>query len=304
MTATVHDAEVDLRPTIEGVPEEIRWATGSTLLGLFSVALFDQAALPEVSAALARTGRIREDPLGRAARTAASEQILTWGTNEDRAVEAERLKSLHRAVRGVDDAGRHYSALSPDLWMFIMASTIMMTRNGVATLLSRELTASEDEALYQYLRHDLEPLSLGRSAQLPGTWPGLVDWYEHMLPRLESTESLRDALHGVRRPSVPPFLPAPARPAWSLASPILGRALIVLGLGVMHPDARRAMPITWGTVEELQFKILSGFAGLAYRHLPKRFTLSPLAYNRRRYEHIIKDYRAAGLVSFASADSP
>ena len=308
MTAVVHPEAISQSgttpssttpsSTTQDLPDEIRWAAGSTLLGLFAVALFDQAALPEVSAALARTGRIRSDALGRATRSAASHQIITWGTNEDRAAEAERLKTLHRTVRGTNEDGRPYSALAPDLWMFIQASSIIMTRNGVATLLGRELTPDEDEALYTYVLHDLEALQLGRGAHLPGTWSELLTWYEHMLPRIERTESLDDAFRNAHRPPAPPTVPAPLRPAWRLLRQPVGRTLVVLGLGVMHPDARQRMPINWGAAEDVQFKILSTCVATAYRRLPKRITLSPLAYNRWRYEQLITHYRAVGLQSF------
>jgi len=296
--ARVHQLQTGPRPE-DTLPEDIRWATGSTLLGLFAVALFDQAALPEVSYALDKTARIRNDPFGRAVRTAASHQIIAWGDGADRVAEAERLKSLHRAVRGAAPEGRPYSALSPDLWKFIQASSIMMIRNSVAVLTGRKLSPEEDRALYRYLLTELEPLELGPSAQLPTDWDGFVDWYVQMTCRLEPTQTLRDALGHLSRAPAPDFLPAPIRPMWPLARPVLGRVLLVLGTGVLHPEARGAMQMQWGLAEQAQFALLSRAVGITYRYLPKRATLSPLAYNRRRYEQLINQYRAAGLESFA-----
>jgi uncharacterized protein (DUF2236 family) len=84
-----------------------------------------------------------------------------------------------------------------------------------------------------------------------------------------------------------------------LARPVLGHALLVLGVGSLHPKARRAMQLTWGPVEEAQFKILCLGVGLAHRKLPKRVVLSPLAHNRWQYERLIAGYRTSGLESFA-----
>jgi uncharacterized protein (DUF2236 family) len=287
------------------LPEDIRWATGSALLGLFAVALFDQAALPEVSFALDKTGRIRNDPFGRAGRTAASHQIITWGDGEDRRAEAERLKTLHQAVRGAMPEGHPYSALSPDLWKFIQASSIMMIRNSVAVLIGRDLTGEEDQALYDYSLTEIGVLlELGPSSQLPTLWPDFVDWYEMMTDRLEPTETLHDALAHVRRAPAPDLLPAPLRLAWPLARPVLGHVLLVLGTGVLHPQAREAMQLRWGWAEQTHFKLLSRGVGIACRHLPKRVTLSPLAYNRYQYERLISQYQAVGLQSFAPNVSP
>jgi uncharacterized protein (DUF2236 family) len=115
--------------------EEIRWCLGSPFLGLFAVALFDQAAIPEISAALENTGRFANDFISRGARSAASQQIMDWGTKEDSQAEGEKLKRLHRAVRGKSPDGRRYSALNPDLWRFIMLSTLMMYREAASQLL-------------------------------------------------------------------------------------------------------------------------------------------------------------------------
>jgi uncharacterized protein (DUF2236 family) len=296
--ARVHHVGTGSRPQ-DALPDDIRWATGSTLLGLFAVALFDQAALPEVSAALDTTGRIRNDPFGRAGRTAASHQIIAWGDGEDRLTEAERLKSLHRIVRGVGSDSRPYSAYTPDLWKFIQASSIMMIRNSVAVLTGRNLSPEENQALYHYLLTEFEPLELGPSAQLPTAWDEFVDWYEQMTRRLEPTRTLHDALGHIRRAPAPDFLPAPIRPMWPVARPVLGHVLLVLGAGALHPGARSAMRLKWGRPEQAQFSLLSRAVGIAYRSLPKRATLSPLAYNRWRYEQLITQYRSVGLESFA-----
>jgi len=301
MTATSAPAhELGLRPKDE-LPEDIRWATGATLLGLFSVALFDQAALPEVSFALDKTGRIRNDPFGRAGRTAASHQLIAWGHGEDRLAEAERLKSLHRVVRGATKDGQPYSAFTPDLWRFIQASSIMMIHNGVEVLIGRSLSPEEDRAFYDYMLTELEPLELGPGAQLPTEWAEFVDWYEQMTNRLEPTQTLHVALDQMRRAPTPDFLPAPIHPLWPVARPVLGHVLLVLGTGAMHPRARGALQLKWGRAERAQFTLLSRGIGIAYRHLPKRATLSPLAYNRWRYEQLIHQYRSVGLESFASA---
>ncbi|MGC1151433.1 MAG: hypothetical protein WA925_05080, partial [Mycobacterium sp.] len=48
---------------------------GSKLVAIFAPALFDEMMHPAVSASLVDTARIRDDPLNRARRTAASDQL-------------------------------------------------------------------------------------------------------------------------------------------------------------------------------------------------------------------------------------
>ena len=61
----------------------------------------DEMMHPAVSASLIDTARIRDNPLGRARRTAASDQLAFFAHSADRAEEMQRLVQLHRDVKGI-----------------------------------------------------------------------------------------------------------------------------------------------------------------------------------------------------------
>jgi uncharacterized protein (DUF2236 family) len=107
---------------VESVADRFERVMGSRFLVLFAPALFDEMMLPAVSAALADTARIKNDPLGRARRTAASDQLTFMAKHEDRREEMQRLVRLHRDIKGVGPDGVRYSALTPEPWNWNLIS--------------------------------------------------------------------------------------------------------------------------------------------------------------------------------------
>ncbi|RDI68597.1 oxygenase MpaB family protein [Nocardia pseudobrasiliensis] len=278
--------------------------SGSIFVAAFAAALFDQAMLPEVSEALEVTGRIRNTPWQRAMRSAASDQIAFHGAESDRRAEMERLKLLHRDIKGVGANGIRYSALNPESWNWILISTFFMYRGVFATLTGTELTAADDQALWDRWRDEVDGLQLPGRSRLVESFTDLCVHYDRMAAeRLERTSTLESAAETVRRPPRPPFLPALAHPLWLLARPAAGHVGAILGYGIMQPAARQHLPMRWTRRHDLEFAALATILRLAYRVLPTRLTDTPLARNRRQYNRLISGYRGIGLESFA-ADRP
>src|SRR5271156_5810417 len=103
---------------------------GSKLVAMFAPALFDEMMHPAVSASLVDTARIRDDPLNRARRTAASDQLAFFAHQAHRHDEMERLVRLHRDLKGVQPDGQRYSALSPEPWNWNLISIFFMHRGA------------------------------------------------------------------------------------------------------------------------------------------------------------------------------
>src|SRR4051812_45694415 len=99
MTCPVVPQPAHEQAEADDVADRFQDVAGTIFVGLFAAALFDQAMLPAVSAALEETGRVRSTPWPRALRTAASDQILFHGDAADRQAETERLLRNHRDVK-------------------------------------------------------------------------------------------------------------------------------------------------------------------------------------------------------------
>ncbi|WP_410872687.1 oxygenase MpaB family protein [Nocardia sp. A7] len=288
-------------PTSESASAVARFEAvgGSVLFGLFGVALFDQPMLPPVSAALEATGRARYQPWARAVRTAAADQLIYHGEDADRDAESERLMLLHRDVKGVGPDGERYSALNPQAWNWILYSTFFVQRGAYLALTGDTPTAADNQAIWDHYLHKTSGLHLpGNSAPI-AAFPDLVAHYEQRIAELRVTSALEAATSSVRLSPRPDFLPAAIGPLWRLSAPVLGHFAMVLGCGIMHPDVRAKMPITWTSRHEREFRALTTALRIAYQQLPAVVTDSPMARNRRKYERLAARYRKVGLTSFA-----
>ncbi|PXW96093.1 oxygenase MpaB family protein [Mycolicibacterium moriokaense] len=282
------------------VADRFEEVAGSVFVGLFAAGLFDQAMLPPVSAALDDTGRIRDAPWGRALRTAASDQIIFHADEADRRAETKRLVRLHRDVKGVGADGVRYSALNPESWNWILISTFFVYRNAFVAITGEKPSATANQAIWDRFRQLSDGLQLSGSSRLIENYDELCTYYDQMVAeKLEVTSTLKCAVRYTRRPSPPAFIPAPVAPVWNLTSPMIGHVLGVLGFGIMHPDVRALVPMTWTRRHDREFAVLAMAIRLAYQWLPTRVTDTPLARNRREYQRLMARYQGIGLTSFA-----
>lgn len=300
-TALIGADESDAGPVTRGdVIDQFDDVLGSLLTGLFAVALYDQTMVPEISAALEATGRIRDNPVMRAARTAASEQLSLIGADPDRAREMQRLVRLHQDVRGVSTDGVRYSALTPELWNWVLLSTFMMNRGAFLALTGTRLTDTDEQAIWDHFCTLTSGLQLSGQSRLPARYSEARAFYDQMAAeRLTSTTTLEHAYNHIRRPARPSFLPSVIGPLWDhAAAPALGHVFLVLGTGTMHAGVREVMPFEWTWRHDAEFRALTLVLRCAYRWLPTGLTDSPLARNRRAYRKLVARFEGMGLSTF------
>jgi uncharacterized protein (DUF2236 family) len=297
----ISDAPTEAASTsVRSVADRFEEVMGSRFLVLFAPALFDEMMLPAVSAALVDTARIRDDPLGRARRTAASDQLTFMAKHADRREEMQRLVQLHRDVKGVGPDGVRYSALSPEPWNWNLISIFFMHRGAFRALTGEQLSAADNQAIWDRFRALCADLQMpGRARQLTESYKELCSYYDKMaVEKLKHTTALDIVMDATLRPRRPAYMPAGTEPLWTLLGPVGGHIVAVLGFGIMHPRVRALVPMTWTRRHDFEFTVLTRLLRLAYRRLPRRFTDTPLARNRREYERIAARYKGIGLTSF------
>ena len=274
---------------------------GTRLLGLFAPALFDEMMLPMVSASLVDTARIRDNPYGRARRTAASDQLAFLAASAHRREEMQRLVRLHRDIKGVTPDGVRYSGLNPEAWNWNLISIFFMHRGAFIALTGERLDDADDQALWDRYRALTADLQMpGRARELPTTYAQLCAYYDHVAAeKLTHTEALDIVMAATLHPRRPAHMPAITAPLYSLLGPIFGHIAAILGFGIMHPRVRDLVPMPWTRRHDIEFLVFSRLLRGAYRRLPRRITETPLARNRRQYERIVARYQGVGLVSFA-----
>jgi uncharacterized protein (DUF2236 family) len=302
---TAHEPSCEQSRTDTVREQEFRWYGASMLIGLFAGALFDQVALPSVAAGVEATGRVRNTPWARATRSAASDQLVLWGDAADRQAEFDRLKDLHRAVKGTGYNGVRYSALNPESWNWILISTLRMHINAYPHITGKALTPEDAQAFWSYYCTEFNHLQLPGSSRLPESYAEVCDYYDMVVrEKAQPNKTLDGAVQAARQPAFPEFLPGPIRPLWPLLGPTAGHALCILGFGIMDPQLRDLASIRWTRRHQIEFHALTKVVQAAHRHLPKRLTYSPLAYNRWKHEQLTAKYRSIGLTSFAADAEP
>lgn len=158
-----------------GALREFRKFSGSTLPGFFGAAAFDEVAVVPVAAAVDKTGRFDENFADRSVRSGFSTALALWGDPEDRAAEADRLKRLHRDVRGAgtgDFADVRYSALNPQLWNWIALSGMFLILRSFTPATGIKLSPAETEAAYRQSRSAPSPSCTTTFAPSPGSVGG------------------------------------------------------------------------------------------------------------------------------------
>ncbi|AIY44675.2 hypothetical protein MFORT_30074 [Mycolicibacterium fortuitum subsp. fortuitum DSM 46621 = ATCC 6841 = JCM 6387] len=293
---------------------DFRRHSGSILSGAFGAAAFDEVALVPVAAAVDRSGRFERNFLDRGVRSGFSALLAIWGDAEDRETEGQRLQTMHRDVRGHgngDFAEVRYSALNPQLWNWIAISGMFVVLHSFTPATGITMNTAEQEAAYAQLLKAFGAIELpGASAKLPQTFAEATRYYDEMVEKqLQSNEFLARVTAGLTRLPLPTLLlPGPIRlaltPSWLAVRPIAGRVIKVCSFGIMHPGVRELTGFRWQSRHDREFAVYTRLLQLAWRTLPDRLLLVPLAYNRLQYEKLVRLHRSVALDSFAPVGCP
>jgi uncharacterized protein (DUF2236 family) len=295
------------------VVTEFRKHTAGIFGGLFGGAAFDQVALPAVAAAVDRTGRFAENFSDRGVRSGFSALLALWGDPADRAAEAEWLKQRHRDVHGQgrgDFEGVRYSALDPENWIWIGVSGIFVALNSFTYCTGITLRPAEREAAYQVMREAFVGIELpGQAGKLPATLADANTFYNRMVEtKLEPNPFLVEQFAALTKLPLPTLLlPNGMRilltPFWFALRPVVGHVIQVCSSKAMHPGVQRLTGFRLEPRHDVEFRMYTRAMQVAWRVLPDRVLLAPLAYNRLQYEKLARFHRRYALESFAPPGS-
>lgn len=174
-------------------------------LGLTAHVLAMQVAHPVVGAGVVDHSDYQSDPYGRFNRTYRSITTVVYGGPRRSAAEAERLRTLHRRIRGTDEHGRKYHALDPKAYAWVHLTLVKAVADAHA-MFGRPMSRTE-LAVY-YAENIRLGLLLGvRGQDMPPSWPEFLAYYDDMVEHtLENTRALREFLTGLRQPAKPKAL--------------------------------------------------------------------------------------------------
>ncbi|MBO0852736.1 MAG: DUF2236 domain-containing protein [Nocardia sp.] len=296
-------------PRHRDLVQDMHWFLGSPLAGIFGGLLLDQVANPAIAAAVDHTGRFAANFTDRGVRSFAFGALMAFGDAADSQAFREELKSLHTEVKGSGKGafeGTRYSALRPDLWIWVAVSSINSVYRSYLYLCGRRLDDEQKEVVYQVLRDSMSYLELpSKQGKLPATLPQFLEYYDRVAESdLADNEFLHFARANFIAPPPPTLMPRRRRrvlrPIWGPLMTVAARPTIVCSDRVCHPRMRELLGINRDSgLDRAEFALYVTLMRLAWRRLPRWLTLEPLAYNRYRYERLRESYRRVLLDSFA-----
>jgi uncharacterized protein (DUF2236 family) len=247
-----------------------------------------QVADPTVGAGVEQHSNFKAEPWRRLYGTLVSLTTIVYGTTAEAGAEVERLRAMHRAIRGVDSAGRPYAALRPAPWAWVHG-TLAWSVIRLNELFRTPFTEDETEQYWQ------EWLAVGRllgvrDGDLPATYAqfrALID--DPARSQLEDNRSVRDVVESVS------LIPAPAPlrflgPVWRL---LIGRPVGALSrlvtIGALPPAVTERLGLALSERERRRLgRFIAVVAGLR-RLLPPPLRPGPAALlirwrSRRRWD--------------------
>src|ERR1700722_19220920 len=212
-------------------------------------ALILQVAHPVVGAGVAEHSTFLTHPWGRLLRTLGSAGRYIFGDDLVAGGEAERLRRIHLAIRGVDERGRAYRALDPDAYAWVHL-TLFQVGADSRRYFATPLTPDELDRLYA------EWGAVGvRLGVRPDRIPSDLTAYRRYLDRvvteqLEMNRAVRDLLDATRHPLRPePWLP---ERIWEPVGRYAGQRQLLVAAGTLPPAARRLVGLPWSAADQAE----------------------------------------------------
>jgi uncharacterized protein (DUF2236 family) len=188
---------------------------------------------------------------------------------------AAEVRDYHIPIKGVDDRGRRYSALDPEVFYWAHA-TFFMGTILTADRFGGGLTESQKRQLFD--EHITWYRMYGISMRpVPRTWEEFRAYWDRMCRQvLEDTWAARQVLDLSTMPKPPTAQWIPDR-LWSLYLKALGPIVVWVTVGLYDPPVRELMGYTWSARDERLHRLFGRAINLAFRCLPRRARMHPRA---------------------------
>jgi uncharacterized protein (DUF2236 family) len=185
-----------------------------------------------------------------------------------------QVRDYHIGIKGVDEQGRRYSALNPDVFYWAHATFFKSTMLA-AEWLGGGLTEAKRRQLFD--EHITWYRMYGMSMRpVPNTWEEFQEYWDHMCHNvLENNYAAREVLDlstMTKHPSLewmPDWL-------WRLNVAGLQRFFNFATVGLFDPAVRELMGYTWSPRKERLHRLFGKAVYWTTRPLPKRMLMHPL----------------------------
>ena len=183
------------------------------------------------------------------------------------------VRDYHIGIKGVDDQGRRYSALNPDVFYWAHAtffkSTLLAAERFHGGLTDEQRRQLFDEHLTWYRMYGMS------MRPVPQSWEEFEQYWDHMCHNvLENTWAAREVLDLTTMPKHPSLQWVPDW-AWRLNLMVMQRFLVFMTVGLYDQPVRELMGFTWSRRQEWVHRRIGNVLHLATTVLPKRWLMHP-----------------------------
>lgn len=202
MTSELRKAPADADPGLFG-PDSVSWQLHAQpamwLAGVRS--LYLQALHPRAVAGVVQNSDFRSDPLGRLVRTANFVGVAVYGTHEEVAARAARVRQVHRELRAVDpETGERFRIDEPELLRWVhcaeVSSFLSVVRRAGFPLTAAHADRYLDEQRVSASLVGLDP------DEVPGSVAEMSAYLAAMRPHLRRTAEADEIYTFLHRPPV------------------------------------------------------------------------------------------------------
>ncbi|MFC7303570.1 oxygenase MpaB family protein [Streptomyces monticola] len=207
-----------------------------------------QVAHPVVGAGVEQHSQFRAEPWQRLWRTVSSLSTVIYGGQQAATAEADRLRAVHRDMKGVDGQGRRYHALNPEAYHWVHATLVRGAFDG-HRIFGKGLDDAEAEAYYRDMR-DVGRVWGLKEHHMPADWKSFCAYYDEMVrDRLELNQSVRDVLDELARPQKPPVRLLPGF-VWRPFAALSAHYALLVNIGTLPPVLRERLGLSWTPRQE------------------------------------------------------
>ncbi|MGH3451792.1 MAG: oxygenase MpaB family protein [Haloechinothrix sp.] len=270
-------------------PDSASWQYTSDIRGFFGAgyALLLQTAHPTISSGVRDHSNYKNEPWQRLFRTLDYVNLTIYG-GEDAVEVTQRLREMHKRIKGANPDGSRYHALEPEAYAWVQA-TLVRAVIAVNERFIGTMSAADRERVYaEWL--GLARLLGVRDGDLPAGYDEFDGYFQRMVEtKLGRTESALDVIASLKRPARPWVLPAWTEPLWRLFALPASYVLTLTTAGLLPPVLRERLGLSWGPWRERQLRVFAAVSRALTRVLPQRLKVSGPDYLRQRRRDLAYD---------------
>lgn len=239
-----------------------------------------QVAHPQVGAGVDQLSGFRENPWHRLREINQSGEQFVLSGRAAGVAEGQRLREIHRDIKGVDKDGNRFHSLHPEVygWVHMIFLDTHVTQ---CRLFGTPLTRREEERLFE------EWLEMGylfglRDQDMPATLDAYWAYYHHMIETTLEYNEVTDTILNMHppRPETMNWMPNALWDALMKPAGNLNRALTLFTLPPAYADKIRSYAALTPREEKQARRIQKAVRAVVPR-LPERWRYSRAAYRAR-----------------------